>query len=146
MPLLAKALTTPAPAADSVPARLLPKQVERIEAYSTEGMRLLSERVAAAREVLQTVPDEALTIELYRSLRTEPARVERFLVRAQGLKTLSGLYVIPLTRSKPTRVWVVYGAFPTRAEAEAAIKGLPQVYHQDFKPILRRFAELREAL
>ena len=144
--LLARALAPPEPGADSVPARLLPKQIERIEAYSTGGMPLLGERIAAAREVLQKTPDEALTIELYRSLKTDPARVERFLRRAQRLDTLPGLYVIPLTRSRPARVWVVYGAFPTRAEAEAALRRLPQVYHQDFKLTLRPVGELREAL
>lgn len=145
-PLMARALTTPAPEADRVPARLLPKQIERIEAYSTDGMPLLSERIAATREALQKVPDESLTIELYRTLKTDPARVERFLIRARGLKTLPELYVIPLTTSRPTRLWVVYGAFAKRAEAEAAMRRLPQVYHQDFKLTLRPFAELRGAL
>jgi MSHA biogenesis protein MshM len=146
-PVMAKAVAAPAAAgAQAVPARLLPKQIERIEAYSTGGMALLGERIAAAREALQTAPDEALTIELYRTLNTDPARIERFLIRARGLKTLPGVYVIPLTRSPPTRVWVVYGVFATRAEAEDAVRNLPQPYHQDFPLTLRAFAELRGAL
>ncbi|MDX1374809.1 MAG: SPOR domain-containing protein [Burkholderiales bacterium] len=106
-------------------------------------MALLGERIAATREALQTAPDEAFTIELYRTLNTDPARVERFLVRARGLATLPGIYVVPLTRPAPTRVWVVYGAFATRDEAEAAMRRLPQAYHQDFKLTLRTFADLR---
>jgi|GEM_PF-174976 len=145
--VMAKAVATPAPpGAAAVPARLLPKQIERIEAYSTGDMALLGERIAAAREALQTTPDDALTIELYRTLNTDPARIERFLIRARSLKTLPGVYVIPLTRSRPTRIWVVYGAFATRAQAEDAMRRLPQTYHQDFKLTLRRFADLRDAL
>ena len=125
---------------------LLPKQIERIDAYATGGQPLLGERIAAAREVLQTAPDDALTIELYRSLNTDPARIERFLIRARGLETLPTLYVVPLTRSPRTRVWVVYGAFATREQAEEALRRLPQTYHQDFKLTLRRFAELRGAI
>lgn len=143
---MAKAVAKSPLGTESVPARLLPKQIERIEAYATAGQPLLVERIAAAREVLQTAPDEALTIELYRTLNTDPARIERFLIRARGLETLPELYVVPLTRSPRTRVWVVYGAFATRGEADAALRRLPQAYHQDFKLTLRRFAELRDAL
>lgn len=143
---MAKAVAQSPLGTESVPARLLPKQIERIEAYATAGQPLLVERIAAAREVLQTAPDEALTIELYRSLNTDPARIERFLIRARGLETLPELYVVPLTRSPRTRVWVVYGAFATREQADAALRRLPQAYHQDFKLTLRRFAELRDAL
>lgn len=145
-PVMAKALAQSPPGAQAVPARLLPKQIERIEAFATGGQPLLGERIAAAREVLQTAPDEAFTIELYRSLNTDPARIERFLIRARGLETLPELYVVPLTRSPRTRVWVVYGAFATREQAETALRRLPQAYHQDFKLTLRRFAELRGAI
>jgi MSHA biogenesis protein MshM len=139
-PLMAKV------APQVVPARLLPKQIERIEAYDTRGMRLLGERIAATREALQTTPDEAFSIELYLTRNTDPARIERFLIRARGLATLPGVYVIPLTRSAPTRVWVVYGAFATRAAAEEAVRRLPEVYHKDFGLALRDFAALRGAI
>lgn len=133
-------------AAEAVPARLLPKQIERIEAYSTGGMPLLAERIAATREVLQSAADDAFSIELYRTLNTDPARVERFLIRARRLGTLSRLYVIPLTHPSPTRVWVLYGVFETRAEAQEAAKGLPQQYRGDFQLRARDFAELRKTL
>jgi len=139
-PLMAK--VTP----QAVPARLLPRQIERMEAYDTHGMRLLGERIAATREVLQTTPDDALTIELYLTLNTDPARIERFLIRARGLATLPEVYVIPLTRSAPTRVWVVFGAFATRAAAEDAVRRLPEVYHKDFGLALRDFGALRGAI
>jgi len=129
-----------------VPARLLPEQIERMEAYDTRGMRLLGERIAATREALQTAPDDAVCIELYLTLNTDPARIERFLIRARGLATLDEMYVIPLTRSSPTRVWVVYGKFATRAAAEEAARRLPAVYHKDFGLALRDFAALRRPI
>ena len=146
-PLAAKA-AEPEPAKPStpVPARLLPAQIERMEAYDTRGMTLLGERIAATREVLQTAPDGAVTIQLYRTLNTDPARVERFLDRARSLKTLPGIYVIPLTRPAPTRIWVVYGVFATRAEAEEAFRRLPEQYHKDFQPVFRDFGEVRRTI
>jgi len=133
-------------AAEAVPARLLPKQIERIEDYATGGMPLLAERIAATREVLQSAPDSAFSIELYRTLNTDPARIERFLIRARGLATLSRIYVIPLTGRGRTRVWVLYGVFPTHAEAQEAAERLPQQYRGDFQLRLRDFAELRKTI
>jgi len=146
VPVASAPVMEKAVAAEVVPARLLPKQIERIEAYSTGGMPLLAERIAAAREALQSAPDDALSIELYRTLNTDPARIERFLIRARGLGTLSGIYVIPLTGRGPTRVWVLYGVFPTRAGAAEATQRMPQQYHGDFQLRLRDFAELRKTI
>jgi len=151
-PVAARAAVASAPvmekavAAETIPARLLPKQIERIEAYPTGGMPLLAERIAATREVLQSAPDDAFSIELYRTLNTDPARIERFLIRARSLATLSRIYVIPLTGRGPTRVWVLYRVFPTRAEAQEAAERLPQPYRGDFQLRLRDFAELRRTI
>lgn len=130
----------------AVPTRLLPKQIERIEAYETRDMRRLIERIAATREVLQSAPDTAHSVELYLTLNTDPARIERFLIRAQGLGTLSQIYVIPLTGAQTTRVWVVYGNFPTREAAAEAAQRLPQSYRNDFHLTVRDFAQLRKPI
>jgi MSHA biogenesis protein MshM len=146
VPVASAPVMQKAVAAAAIPARILPKQIERIEAYSTGGMPLLAERIAATREVLQSAPDDAFSIELYRTLNTDPARIERFLIRARSLETLSGIYVIPLTGRGRTRVWVLYGFFPTRAEAEQAAQRLPQPYRGDFQLRVRNFAELRKTI
>jgi len=144
-PLLAKAVA-PQSASAPVPARLLPKQIERIEAYATNGMPILGERIAATREVLQTAPDTTYTIELYRTLNTDPARIERFLIRARDLGALSEVYVLPLTASPRTRIWVVYGLYASRSAAEEALSRVPVQYHKDFQLVIRDFVELRRPL
>jgi len=134
------------PATPIVVVRLRPEQIQRIETYSTRGQPLLVERIAATRDVLQTAPDSAYSVELYLTQNTDPARIERFLRRARDLGLLSDVYVIPLTDRKPTHLRVVYGVYGTRAEAEAAAQGLPSKYKKAFDTVVRDFAELRRSL
>jgi MSHA biogenesis protein MshM len=128
------------------PAQLNGAQARRIERYSPAGHRLLTERIAAAREVLQRAPDEGYSIELFTTDNADPARMERFLLRARELVPLAELYVIPLTAAGPPRLRVVYGSFATRDEAAAAGKRLPARYQEAFRISVRSFAELRRQI
>jgi type II secretory pathway predicted ATPase ExeA len=125
---------------------LRPEQLRRIDAYATGGQPLLVERIAATRELLQRTPDAAYSVELYVTVNTEPVRVEGFLRRARDLVPPSTVYVIPLTNGKPVRVWVVYGVFGTRAEAEDAAQRLPPKYKNAFSTAVRDFAALRRPI
>jgi MSHA biogenesis protein MshM len=146
-PSTAKAPASAAPASTPVVAAgLLPTQIQRFDAYATGGMRLLKERIAATRNMLQTTPDGAFCVELYISDKTDPARVERFLMRARDLVPLSEIYIVPLTATKPTRIWVVYGVYRTRAAAEEAARRLPPKYQKAFPLTVRDYAELRQPL
>jgi hypothetical protein len=107
---------------------------------------LLVERIAATRDALQRTPDAAYSVELFLTVNPDPARIERFLMRARGLVSLSDVYVIPLTGARNTRIRVVYGIFDSRREAEAAAQGLPPKYKKAFQTIVREFAELRRSL
>ena len=109
-------------------------------------MPLLEARIAATRELLQSAPDQACSIELYLTLNTDPARIERFLIRARGMKSLSNVYVIPQTAQPRTRVRVTYGFFGSRKEAQDAIPQVPAKYRDDFQLVIRDFKELRGAL
>ena len=134
------------PAATPVAEHLRPEQLRRIDAYATQGQPLLVERIAATRELLQRTPNAAYSVELYVTVNTEPARVEGFLRRARDLVPLSNVFVIPLTNGKPIRVWVVYGVFATRAEAQQAARRLPPKYKKAFSTAVRAFPELRRPL
>jgi MSHA biogenesis protein MshM len=134
------------PAANPVAEHLRPEQLRRIDAYATRGQPLLVERVAATRELLQRTADAAYSVELYVTVNTEPARVEGFLRRARDLVPLSNIFVIPLTNGTPIRVWVVYGVFATRAEAQEAAQRLPPKYKNAFRTAVRAFSELRRPL
>jgi type II secretory pathway predicted ATPase ExeA len=138
----------PAPpqSAPSAPPHLSPEQAGRLERYSPAGHRLLAERIAAARAVLDRAPDEGYSIELFTTDNSDPARMERFLLRARDFVQLGELFVIPMQDAGVFRLRVVYGEFPTRDQAAAAEKRLPPRYQEAFRTELRSFGELRGQL
>lgn len=91
-------------------------------------------------------PDSNYSIELYSTDNTDPARMERFLIRARDMVPLEDVYVFPETAGRKYRLRVTVGSFPDRAAAAAAAEFLPPKYKQAFQTELRSFAELREAL
>jgi type II secretory pathway predicted ATPase ExeA len=125
------------------PLALNPEQERRLEAYPTGGHRLLAERIAATREVLARAPDEGYSIELFVTDNSDPARMERFLVRAREYVPLKDLFVIPIATGGQYRLRVVIGEFASRDEAAQADKRLPPRYQQAFRTSLRSFGELR---
>jgi type II secretory pathway predicted ATPase ExeA len=130
--------------APSQSERLLePDQVQRLTGYSAGSQRLLAERIAATRAVLQTSPDGHFAVELFVTDKTDPARMERFLLRARDLVPLDELFVIPMVVGKQYRLRVVLGDFPSLDEALAAEKRLPPKYHGAFRTAPRSFGELR---
>jgi type II secretory pathway predicted ATPase ExeA len=122
---------------------LMPDQVQRFSGYSPAGQRLLAERIAATHELLGHAPDQQFAIELFITDNTDPARMERFLVRARELVPLGELFVIPVARAGQYRLRVIFGEFPSRAAAIEAGKRLPPRYQQAFRASPRSFAELR---
>ena len=136
----------PPQSAPTPPSHLAPGQAERIERYSPAGHRLLAERIAATRALLDRAPDEGYSIELFTTDNSDPARMERFLVRARDFVQLAELFVIPVEDAGQYRLRVLYGEFASRDEAAAAGKRLPPRYQQAFRTELRSFGELRRQL
>lgn len=133
----------PPPPPPAPPAHLRPEQHRRIAGYSAGGQKLLVERVAAAREILDSADDGHYSIELFITENTDPSRMERFLLRARDLVPLEQLYVVPMAGAGAYRLRVLFGDFATREEAAAADKRLPPRYQSAFRTSLRSFAELR---
>jgi MSHA biogenesis protein MshM len=144
-PAQAAPVAQPQPVA-SIAAVLSAEQARRLERYPAAGHRILEERIAATREVLQRAPDEGHSIELFITGNGDPARMERFLLRARELVPLDELYVIPMNGRGHYRLRVVYGAFQTRDDAARAEKRLPPKYQRAFRTLVRSFAELRREL
>jgi type II secretory pathway predicted ATPase ExeA len=136
-----------APAAPPAPPQLLEAdQASRLDGYSPGRQRLLSERLAATRQVLQTSPDEHYALELFISDDSDPARMERFLMRARDMVPLEELLVIPAADGRHYRLHVLFGHFPSREQALAAGKRLPPKYQNAFRAAPRSFAELRSQI
>jgi MSHA biogenesis protein MshM len=121
-------------------------QLRRLQGYRTAGQKLLGERVAATRELLERAPDERYAVELFVTDNADPARTERFLMRAQELVPLAELYVIPMQVEGGYRLRVVYGEFDNAEAALEAGRRLPPKYQQAFRAVPRSFGELRKQL
>ena len=122
------------------------EQAKRIAAYAAGNHPLLKDRIAATRARLELEPDESYAIELFLTDNSDPARMERFLMRARDLVPLEDVYVIPIAGPRRYRIRVVYGAFPDRESAAEARNRLPPKYQKAFAAELRDFAELRRAI
>jgi type II secretory pathway predicted ATPase ExeA len=137
----------PAPPAPPAPPALLQReQLTRLAGYSAGRNPLLHARLEATRAKLDAEPDERYSIELYISDNSDPARVERFLMRARDLVPLDEVYVVPLEGGGRYRVWALFGLYPDREAAQRAAQRLPPKYQQAFRTEPRSFAELRRAL
>ena len=141
-PVQAQAAAEPQPS----PSRLEPDQGRRFAGYVPGRNPLLLASLAAARERLTTEPDGSYSIELYISENSDPARVERFLMRAHDLVPVQNVYVVPLESGGRYRIWALYGVYPDRDAALWAATGLPAKYREAFRTVPRSFAELRRAL
>ena len=146
-PAAKPAESAPTPAASKPePAYLSGEQAQRIERYSAAGHRLLEERIAATRRMLERAPDEAYSIELFVTDNTDPARMERFLIRARELVPLQELFVVPMSAAGQARLRVTFGDFASREEAASAEKRLPPKYQNAFRTSPRSFGELRRQI
>jgi septal ring-binding cell division protein DamX len=149
-PAQAAVQETPAPALPPAPAsppQLLElDQARRMDGYSPGTQQLLAQRIAATRQVLQNSPDEHYAVELFVTENDDPARMERFLIRARDMVPLEELFVIPMPTGKHYRLRVVLGDFASREEALAAEKRLPPKYQAAFRTSPRSFAELRSQI
>ena len=135
-----------APAPTPPASQLERDQEQRFAGYSAAGQPLLTARLAATRQKLASVPDERVTLELYITDNSNPARLERFLQRAGDLVPLENVYVVPVVGGEGYRIWAVYGDYPDRETAAQAGRRLPPKYQKEFPLAPRTFAEVRRVL
>ena len=125
---------------------LAPAQLRRLDGYAAGRNPMLRERIAGAREKLESEPDTGYSIELFVAENSDAARTERFLSRARELVPLSEIYVIPVATGSSYFLRVAYGTYPNREAASEAAKRLPPKYQKAFRFEMRSFAELRAAI
>jgi hypothetical protein len=143
VPAPAPPQTQAAQSPEPPPRQLSAEQQRRLAGYSAAGQQLLRSRISATRELLDRAPGERYSVELFVTDNTDPARMERFLLRARELVPLENLFVIPVASAGSYRLRVIYGEFDTREEALEAERRLPPRYQQAFRVALRSIAELR---
>jgi type II secretory pathway predicted ATPase ExeA len=132
-----------AKAPEPPPRQLSAEQQRRLAGYSAAGQQLLRSRISATRELLDRAPGERYSVELFVTDNTDPARMERFLLRARELVPLESVFVIPMASAGTYRLRVIFGEFDTREEALEAERRLPPRYQQAFRAAPRSIAELR---
>ena len=144
---------TPPPAKEAAPKPPPPpaswldrEQRERIAGYAPGRNALLGARLEATTAALDRAPDDHYALELYISDNNDPARIERFLARAQQLVPIENVHIVPLLTGGRYRIWALYGVYTSRDEAAQAAKGLPERYRRAFPLVPRAFAELRRVL
>jgi type II secretory pathway predicted ATPase ExeA len=137
-----------APPATPATQLLRREQLVRLAGYSAGRHPLLQARLEATRERLESEPDGRYSLELYVTENTDPARLERFLIRARDrdLVPLDEVFLLPLESGGRYRIWALYGAYPDRSAARDAAQQLPQRYQDAFRLYPRSFAELRRVL
>ncbi len=121
-----------------------PLRTVSFPSIDTAGNKLLAQRIAAAKTMLKSANGEEISIQLFITDDVRPARIERFLERAGQLVKLANVYVIPVRTGKQPRFWVLYGAYASPAEANAALARMPAKYKSSFKLRLVPMSEVRK--
>ena len=107
------------PEAELVSPKLPPKTI------------LFDQRMKAGRQIV-TEQSAVASLQLFYNEVINPARIERFLKRADGLGVLSEIYLLPAKFGTRDGIRVLYGAYPSINVAREATKSLPQRYKNAF--------------
>jgi type II secretory pathway predicted ATPase ExeA len=119
------------------------EQLRRFDGYGAARNPLLRDRLAATRAWLQGEQASGYTVELFVADNSDPARSERFLLRARELVPLEEVYVIPVASGARYRLLVAYGSFADKESAADAAQRLPPKYQKAFQLSIRSLAEVR---
>ena len=126
--------TTPvlAPAGNAVMAASA--QTNPSAPHTAPPLTLLQQRLMATQEMLAKHDKNSASIQLFHTEGTQPIRMERFLVRANGLGKLSEIYVMPIKVNGKEGFRVLYGAYPDIKAASTGMQQLPERYKKTFTP------------
>ena len=80
--------------------------------------------------------NNSVSIQLYYTEEVRPARMERFLQRAENLGILDEIYVLPIKIKGKDGFRVLYGSYPDIKSARAGIQQMPSRYQKAFAATL----------
>jgi len=95
---------------------------------------LLLQRLAATQHMLAHRNGNDASIQLFYTEDRQPARMERFLIRANGLGKLSEIYVLSIKVNGKDGFRALYGTYPDIEAASAGMQQLPKRYKEVFAP------------
>ena len=128
----------PAPPAPSTPAPSTPAPKVPDEPLAAK----VAARLDAGRELLAT-PSRRYAVQLMVTDARERAYLEQYLGEASRALSADQIYLVPSGSSESPRLGVLYGAFPERAQAVAALGALPEPLRQ-FRPYVRTLEAIRD--
>ena len=100
-------------------------------------------RLAAGKQLLEGSATGGYGVQLMVTDAREKAYLESYLAEAARSLKPETLYLFPAGSRESPRIGVLYGAFPERAEALAALDAMPAALKQ-FRPYVRPLDGLRE--
>jgi MSHA biogenesis protein MshM len=103
----------------------------------------VDERLAAGRELLADASDPRYSVQLMVTDAHDRGYLETYLAEAGKALHPERLYVVPASGSESPRLGVLFGTFPDRVQAGAALDALPTNLRQ-FRPYVRSIASVRE--
>ncbi len=134
-PTLSDNAVPPNPPALSAPVANIPVTVthpaSEVMPVAPSGT-LLEQRQLATKSMLSRIGKGAVSIQLFYTEDIRPARMERFLMRAQNMGMLSEIYVTPIQIDGKAGYRVLYGIYSNSETARAGMKNLPQRYKDAF--------------
>jgi type II secretory pathway predicted ATPase ExeA len=130
------ASTTPSPEASS------PEKLPAAIAPEFAAHKLLGQRIAATRELLDSGAPNLFTIHLFYTTESAPERIEDFLQRAEDIIDISNIYVTASGKRR-TRFRVTYGTFEESTAAVDAMKRLPERFRKGFRLQVTTLNQLR---
>jgi len=114
------------PAALPATQTIAPTPAAPIEASSpTPDKPLLQQHLAALQPWLASAQPEAYFLQLYTTEAALAEEAEKFLVRARPLVDSGQLRAYRSSRSGRDRIGIIYGEYPSRESATAALRALP---------------------
>lgn len=104
---------------------------------------LTQERLSAGQHWLEKTPNDHWFIQIWATDATQREQVESFLNAAAAQADFNNLHVYFSSLSGQPRYGIIYGDYPTRTAAMAAIKQLPDTLKKT-KPYARQVSRLRQ--
>ncbi len=129
-PLRDNTAATPAKVAGNAAINIPPAEMD-IGDQASNKPSLFVQRLEAGKQLLEQ-RKAAASIQLYYNEQINVGRIESFLVRAEGLGTLTNIYLLPAKFGNKDGLRVLYGAYPSVDAARNAINDLPKRYQDAF--------------